>query len=146
MTTLQQRLETAMDLGGKTRQDLVRVTKASRQAVNKWFETDAKNLKMEHLFAVADECRVDVRWLATGEGKPVGGAGAVREKRAGYNINEEFEAKHIDLLRMFKKLPKDLRFQIRSMIQTMAAAQREDYHSWIKEQKADLAKEAKAEA
>lgn len=51
---------------GQQLADRVGVTKG---AVSQWETGDTRNLRLEHLFKVADALEVNVRWLALGEGK-----------------------------------------------------------------------------
>jgi hypothetical protein len=115
MSTLQARLEAALKntKPPKERADLARACEISRQAVDKWFDTEAKNLKMEHLFAVADECAVEARWLATNSG-PM--------KRTGKadSMPSDIPQRRIDLIRMYGRLPEDIRQPIRALIETLA--------------------------
>lgn len=128
MSTLPQRLEDALRHGKKSRQDLVRATKATRQAVNKWFDTDAKNLKMEHLFLVADECGVDPRWLATGKGAMVPGGKPP-------NPLADIPQRRIDLIRMYGRLPDEVRQPIRALIETLAWMHHPSKTEYVKRQK-----------
>jgi hypothetical protein len=107
--------------------------------MSKIINGETAELKAVHVFKIARRCRVDPEWLATGEGKPF--AGGVRDKQAQYNPLAEFEPKHIDLLRMYKRLPKDIRGPIRAMIEILAASQREDYAEWIRDQRRLLLEE-----
>lgn len=112
MSTLQDRLQAAMDHAKLKRTDLAAACGISRPAVTKWFEGKAQNLKMEHLFAVADVCRVNARWLATGEGSmPL-------DKKA--NPHADIPQRRIDLIRMYGRLPDETRHAIRHMIETLA--------------------------
>jgi transcriptional regulator with XRE-family HTH domain len=81
--SLPERLEAALKAARKTRPELIGVTRLSRQAINKWFEGESSNLKMNHLFTVADFLGVHARWLATGDG-PMAVAGAVHDDAAPY--------------------------------------------------------------
>jgi transcriptional regulator with XRE-family HTH domain len=130
VSTLTHRLEAALKHGGKTRSDLMRVCKASRQAVNKWFETNAKNLKMEHLFAVADECKVEARWLATGEGSMALGG------KSQASLPSDIPQRRIDLIRMYGRLPDEVRLPIRQLIETLSWQQHPGKAEYVKRQKA----------
>ena len=124
-TTLSQRLEQAMEFGRVDRAKLIAACRVSPAAASKWFRKETKALKADHVFKIARLCHVSAEWLATGKGvaHPVEG---VREPPPA-----EFEPKHVDLLRMYKRLPEELRLPIRQMIETLAAAQREKYSSWV---------------
>jgi len=121
MDKLADRLDRAMEIGDATRGDLIAVCKVSPQAASKWFTGDSANLKAVHAFAIAKRCKVSAEWLATGRGKAV---------PDGQPPPPEFEPKHVDLLRMYKRLPDEVRSPIRQMIETLAAAQREGYVTW----------------
>jgi transcriptional regulator with XRE-family HTH domain len=112
MTTMQERLQQAMDYAKKNKADLARACGISRTAVSKWFDS-GKNLKMEHLFAVADECVIDARWLATGEGSMKPAKGTVC-------AHADIPPRRIDLIRSYGRLPDDLRRPIRAMIETLS--------------------------
>jgi transcriptional regulator with XRE-family HTH domain len=116
MSTLQSRLEAAMKHASKKQADLARATKASSAAVTKWFSPAAKNLKMEHLFAVADECGVDPRWLATGKGAMVKGG----KPEPGSSPIADIPQRRLDLIRMYGRLPDEVRQPIRALIETLA--------------------------
>lgn len=116
MSKLQERLNAALIHGKKTRQDLIDAKITSRQAVNKWFDSDAKNLKMEHLFRVADFCKVDPRWLATGkDAKPVPAG-----KASGTCTHTDIPEHRIRLIRMYSDLPQEDRAAARRFIELMA--------------------------
>lgn len=113
MSTLQQRLEKAMEHAKKKQADLVKATGASSAGVAKWFGGSAKNLKMDHLFAVADLCQVDARWLATG-------AGSMTRTKGDACTHQDIPQRRIDLIRMYGRLPDEVRQPIRSLIETLA--------------------------
>lgn len=117
MTTMQERLNAAMDYGNKTKADLARACKISRTAVSKWFTT-GKNLQMEHLFAVADVCRVDARWLAIGQGemKPSKGASCT---------HEDIPVHRFEMLRAYGRLEQEIRTPIKMLIETLDVSMRE---------------------
>ena len=127
MSTLKSRLEAAMKHAGKKQADLVRATKASSAAVTKWFGESAKNLKMEHLFAVADECGVDPRWLATGKGQMLRTG-----KAAEACTHSDIPQRRIDLIRMYSRLPAEVRQPIRALIETLAAVQNPRQAEYVK--------------
>lgn len=112
-TTLQDRLVAAMELAGKKPADLAIACHISRAAVSKWFQANSKNLKMEHLFAVADLCGVDARWLATGRGAP-------RRPKGIERAHDDIPQRRIDLIRMYGRLPDEVRGPIRTLIETLA--------------------------
>lgn len=126
MSTLKARLEAAMKHADKKQADLVRATKASSAAVTKWFGDSAKNLKMEHLFAVADECGVDPRWLATGKGQ------MLKSGKSEPCTHLDIPQRRIDLIRMYSRLPADVRQPIRALIETLAAVQNPRQAEYVK--------------
>lgn len=123
MASLAQRLLIAMELGGVDRPRLIATCHVTPAAASKWFTGGSATLKAEHAFKIARLCGVDPEWLVTGRGKPQ--PLAVREP------GPEFEAKHADLIRMYRRLPDEVRLPIRQLIETLAAAQREQYSSWV---------------
>lgn len=116
MSTLQQRLEKAMDHAKVRQADLAKACEISTAAVAKWFGGTAKNLKMEHLFAVADLCRIEARWLATGSGPMVKGGKAEPPAASLSDIPQ----RRIDLIRMYGRLPFEVRQPIRALIETLS--------------------------
>ncbi len=134
MERLNQRIAEAARLSGASRTAMAKACGTSAAAVSKWFSGDSKEIKVAHVFALADMCQVDAKWLAIGEGSPRPNKGP---KGSDTLPHSEFEPKHRDLLRMYLRLPPEVRAPIRQMIETMSAAQREKYHSWSR--KAELA-------
>jgi transcriptional regulator with XRE-family HTH domain len=114
MSTLQSRLERAMEHAKKKQSDLAKACDISTAAVAKWFGGSAKNLKMEHLFAVSDLCRIDPRWLATGKGS------MERTGKTEPSDRDDIPQRRIDLIRMYGRLPDEVRQPIRSLIETLA--------------------------
>lgn len=98
-------------------------------AISKIVNGKTEEMQASTAFKVARLCRVDPEWLATGHGPAPG-----EKPTKPFNVKTEFEVKHLDLLRMYKRLPAEIRGPIRAMIETLAAAQREDYASWQKHQ------------
>lgn len=70
-TTLAQRITRARKDVGLSREDLAAAAGVSVAAVQAWESGATKNLKLEHLFAVADALNVNPRWLATEHGPKV---------------------------------------------------------------------------
>ncbi len=52
-----------------TGQQLAERVGVTKGAVSQWETGDTRNLRLEHLFKVADALEVNVRWLALGEGQ-----------------------------------------------------------------------------
>lgn len=130
MLTLDQRLRKTLEHGKLQRTELMGLCHVSAAAVSKWFSGRTKVLKAEHVLTIARRCRVDPSWLGSGEGPAPGEkprANQVEEARA---IYKEFEPRHIDLLRMYKRLPKEVRAPIRALIETLAATHSERYAAW----------------
>lgn len=113
MSTLQQRLEQAMKHAKVKQTELAKACSISTAAVAKWFGGNAKNLKMEHLFAVADLCQVDPRWLGTGDG-------AMLRTKGEACTHQDIPQRRIDLIRMYGRLPEEVRLPIRQLIETLA--------------------------
>ena len=112
MSTLQSRLQAAMELSERKPADLAAACRISRAAVSKWFQPASKNLKMEHLFTVADLCGVDARWLATGRGQP--------RRHQLTKPGDDIPQRRLDLIRMYGRLPDEVRAPIRALIETLA--------------------------
>lgn len=70
-TTLAQRLTSRRKELKLSREDLATATGVTVAAVQAWESGSTKNLKLDHLFAVADALNVSPRWLATGRGPKV---------------------------------------------------------------------------
>jgi transcriptional regulator with XRE-family HTH domain len=113
-----------MDYAKKTKADLARACGISRTAVSKWFDS-GKNLKMEHLFAVADECMVDARWLAIGEG-------TMKASKSGICTHADIPKRRIDLIRSYGRLPEEVRQPIRGLIETLAFMNHEHRDEYVK--------------
>jgi hypothetical protein len=115
MTPLQRRLKKAAG----AEPDYKGIAKAcgiSVTSVKKWFGEGSQttnNIQMDHLFRVADYLKINARWLAVEEGPMRGDA--PRPTSA-----EEFPLRRIDLLRMYGRLPKPMRYHIRQLITDIA--------------------------
>jgi transcriptional regulator with XRE-family HTH domain len=70
-TTLSQRIASRRKEVGLTREDLAAAAGVSVAAVQAWESGATKNLKLDHLFTVADALNVNPRWLATERGPKV---------------------------------------------------------------------------
>lgn len=127
MSTLQQRLEQAMKHAKVKQTDLAKACKISTAAVAKWFGGSAKNLKMEHLFAVADLCQVEPRWLGTGEG-------TMLRTKGDACTHQDIPQRRIDLIRMYGRLPDEVRQPIRSLIETLAWMHHPSKAEYVKRQ------------
>lgn len=136
VSTIQERLEHAIKNGqkttpGLTAADLARTCKISPSAVSKWFNEKTKEIKAGHVFAVAKLCKVNPEWLATGEGKP--------ELPKASGRAADIPDHHLDLIRTYAKLPKEIKFYIWGLVTTLAAASSSTYAKWSREM-ADAAK------
>lgn len=68
-THLGTRIRTARKDRKMTGQELATAAGVTKGAVSQWEKGNVRNLRLEHLFKVADALRVEPRWLATGEGE-----------------------------------------------------------------------------
>lgn len=130
MSTLQARLEQAMKHAKVKQAALAEACDISSAAVAKWFSGNAKNLKMEHLFSVADLCQVDPRWLGTGKGE------MVRSGKLEPCTHQDIPQRRIDLIRMYGRLPDEVRLPIRQLIETLAWQHHPRKEEYVKRQKA----------
>lgn len=126
MSSLKDRLKTAHARDEKvTPAQIARACGISAAAVSKWFSGASTNIKAEHLFIVARLYRVDAEWLALGKGKP---------ERKATSSSIDIPPARLALIRLYGKLPKDLRFQIRGLITVLAAASSDRYAQWSDEE------------
>lgn len=68
METLAERITARRKELGLYQADLADAAGVSTAAVSQWERGETKNLKLEHLFAIADTLKVHARWLALGQG------------------------------------------------------------------------------
>ena len=68
MSTLSERLKTALDETGVTQAEIARACRVTPSAVSQWLNGHTKDMKMAHIFAAADRLGVRDRWLAVGTG------------------------------------------------------------------------------
>lgn len=68
MDTLQKRIQFAITASGKNIADVAQACGVSAQAAYAWVRGDIKNLRNEHLFALADLTGFEAKWIATGNG------------------------------------------------------------------------------
>lgn len=68
METLAERIAARRKELGLYQADLADAAGVSTAAVSQWERGETKNLKLEHLFAIADTLKVHARWLALGQG------------------------------------------------------------------------------
>lgn len=133
---LRDRLQYAMELVGATPADLAKACHISRAAVSKWMRGGAGNLKNEHLFAVAEYCSVDPKWLGTGKG-------AARSPRplSGMPTDPRFALLNglpelaLRVARKWQGLDEPARGQVLMLIETLGALQSENYRTWGAEQR-----------
>lgn len=62
------RIKSARKDLGMTQTTLGKAAGVTKGAVSAWEKGDTKNLKLENLFAIADELNVNARWLAVHQG------------------------------------------------------------------------------
>lgn len=64
-----QAIKHALTLGKfENQSEIAKASGVSKQALTDWVKGRSKDLKPHHLFAFADACGVEARWLATGKG------------------------------------------------------------------------------
>jgi transcriptional regulator with XRE-family HTH domain len=118
MDGLPARLQAAIEHSGATQAELARVCGISTAAVSKWFSGRTRDLRLDHLFAVADRCQVDGRWLATGRGKMLPtGVSMIAEPSAKYSV---ISRERIDVLRLYERLPDDARVVVKRLLHLLA--------------------------
>lgn len=66
--TLAERLANRRRELGLRQEDLAGAAGVSKAAVSQWENGQTKDLKLAHLFAIADALKVHARWLALGQG------------------------------------------------------------------------------
>lgn len=66
--TLAERLAVMRQQLGLRQEDLADAAGVSKAAVSQWERGETKNLKLDHLFKIADRLKVHARWLAIGQG------------------------------------------------------------------------------
>lgn len=126
MTTLKERLVQSM--GERfTKSQLARECGISRAAVAKWFNESTKRIDAEHVFKLARLMNVDPEWLATGSGRSERGVAQTRADM------REIPEHRLELIRKYGELPQDLRFPIRTLIQTLSTAVSDSYAKWSSE-------------
>lgn len=94
------------------------VTKA---AVSKWEASASPDIGLDTFFRLAKTLEVDPQELATGTAAKTAKLDDIPQRR-------------IDLLRMYGRLPDDVRGTIRALITTLAAAGSERYAAWSTDQ------------
>ncbi|MES9841187.1 MAG: helix-turn-helix transcriptional regulator [Candidatus Thiodiazotropha endolucinida] len=81
MSTLKERIESALKYAGITPADLSRLTGISQAAISQWRSNPNAAIKSENVFPAAEACGVSPRWLATGK-KPMLESDAKNTKEA----------------------------------------------------------------
>jgi transcriptional regulator with XRE-family HTH domain len=66
--TLAERIAARRRELGLRQEDLANAAGVSTAAVSQWEKGHTKNLRLEHLFVIADKLKVQPRWLALGQG------------------------------------------------------------------------------
>lgn len=87
---------------------------STKGAISKWERAVSPDIELDKFFALADALGEDPRTLALGETKD---SPAIPPHRIG-------------LIEKYGDLPQELRFNIRGLIETLAAAQSENYSKW----------------
>lgn len=111
MTTLQERLEAALEMAGITQSELARRVKLSRGAVSLWFVGSTKELTGKNLLATAEALAVNPSWLATGKGEMKLGASSQRAimgsstATASYSVTKQ----DFEFIRRVNELPIECR-------------------------------------
>jgi transcriptional regulator with XRE-family HTH domain len=128
-TTLRERLTECMHSTGIKKAEIANVLKISRAAVSKWFDKENVAIEARHIFALADLFRIDARWLATGKG--------TKDLKPKDRMRiEDISARRLDLIRAYGTLSDEVRFPIRSPIETLATASSASYARWSSSQAA----------
>jgi transcriptional regulator with XRE-family HTH domain len=125
MSTLSERIRQSLERAKVSQARAAKELHISPAAVSKLLSGDSANMKAENVFRLAELCRVDPKWLATGHGHA---QPKITDELAGIS-----EAR-LDLLRQYGRLPKDIQFQIRGLISTLAAASSDRYAKWSSEE------------
>lgn len=68
LATLAERIAARRKELGLRQEDLADAAGVSKAAVSQWERGETKNLKLEHLFKIADALKLHARWLALGQG------------------------------------------------------------------------------
>lgn len=68
MNTLADRIRASRKTAGLTQRELGRRAGVTSQAVGHWERGKTANLRLDHLFAIANALGVDAKWLALGAG------------------------------------------------------------------------------
>ena len=79
-TTLQNRLQIALDSSGKSQRKIALAIGITPQALNKWLKTG--NASKENLKDFSDETGCDYLWLLTGEERPTNQTGFISDDEA----------------------------------------------------------------
>lgn len=87
---------------------------STKGAISKWERAVSPDIELDKFFALADALGEDPRTLALGETKD---SPAIPPHRIG-------------LIEKYGDLPQELRFNIRGLIETLAAAHSENYSKW----------------
>jgi hypothetical protein len=66
--TLGKRIEHTLATSNKTPAEAARACHVTAQAVYSWIRDEIKNLRSEHLFALAELTQFEAKWIATGNG------------------------------------------------------------------------------
>lgn len=105
----------------------------SRAAIYQWESGEVKNLKTENLFALAHALRVSLEELVF-DASPA--AQDVAEESGTYRVLPEASLRAANIL---GQLPKEIRFDIQRLIDTLAPLTNESYWKWVQQQEERVA-------
>lgn len=126
METRGERLKRLRNDKGLSQQKLAELVKVTKANVSKWESKASPNIDLDVFFALAALFDIDPVELATGKSaKPI--------------KHPDIPQRRLDLIRAYGRLPEELRFPIRSMIETLATAHDQRYQGWV-EKEAEFAR------
>lgn len=126
MTALSDRLAEVMRERKLSQSELATIAGVSRAAVTKWIKGDSKAISAARARRIEERTAYRAIWLETGALPKFVERVGVAEPASAYG----FEQRHIDLLRMYLRLPDDDRHAIRRMIEVMSVSGDPEYQAW----------------
>lgn len=105
---------------GWTQPYLAAKLEVTKAAVSKWESSASPDIQLDTFFRLAKLLEVDPQELATGEADKATKSTDIPQRR-------------LDLIRMYGRLPSEVRMQIRGLIETLAAAQSDRYAAWSRD-------------